>query len=214
MKAITIGALALLSSSSFATLINFDDGSVVVGSTLSNQYSGVTFAGGQGGLTIPNAVATTQGFATTTDMTIVDSAGGDVGGLGTPPLVSGLLLHSFNGWLGEDGDPVMVMTFGSNVTDISMDFAGSANPASCGLFAYDAGGTMLSSITGTGTTGQFTLSLTGLTGANRVAVTFGDFSDWVGVDNINYTTQAVPEPASMTALGLGLVAVLRRRRKA
>ncbi len=214
MKVFTVGALALAASSSFATLINFDDGSVVVGSTLSNQYSGVTFAGGTGGLTVPNPAASAQGFATATDMTIVDSAGSDVGGLGSPSLVSGLLLHSFNGWLSEDGDAVLVMTFGNNVTDISMDFAGSADPASCGLFAYDAGGTMLSAVTGTVTTGQFTLSLAGLTGANRVAVTFGDFNDWVGIDNINYTAQAVPEPASMAALGLGVAALLRRRRKA
>jgi len=40
-------------------------------------------------------------------------------------------------------------------------------------------------------------------------VTPGDFFDWVGVDNIQYT--AVPEPATFAALGVGLLALRRRK---
>ncbi len=36
--------------------------------------------------------------------------------------------------------------------------------------------------------------------------------EWVGIDNIVVTSQAVPEPASMIALGAGLLALARRRR--
>jgi hypothetical protein len=39
----------------------------------------------------------------------------------------------------------------------------------------------------------------------------GANSDYIGVDTVAYT--AVPEPATMAALGLGVAALLRRRRK-
>jgi hypothetical protein len=38
--------------------------------------------------------------------------------------------------------------------------------------------------------------------------------EWIGIDNIVVTSQAVPEPASMIALGAGLLALARRRRRA
>ncbi len=44
-----------------------------------------------------------------------------------------------------------------------------------------------------------------------ISVTGGD-GEW-GLDNLEYGPAAVPEPATMTALGLGLLAVVRRRRK-
>jgi hypothetical protein len=47
----------------------------------------------------------------------------------------------------------------------------------------------------------------------RIITTNAAGSDeWVGIDNIVVTSQAVPEPASMIALGAGLVALARRRR--
>lgn len=44
-----------------------------------------------------------------------------------------------------------------------------------------------------------------------VSVSGGD-GEW-GLDNLEYGSAVVPEPATMTALGLGLLAVVRRRRK-
>lgn len=42
----------------------------------------------------------------------------------------------------------------------------------------------------------------------------GDFRDIIGIDDVRYTACAVPEPGTMVALGLGVAALVRRRRKA
>jgi hypothetical protein len=39
------------------------------------------------------------------------------------------------------------------------------------------------------------------------------YIDWFGVDNISFSQQPVPEPATMLALGAGLAALAARRRK-
>jgi PEP-CTERM motif len=207
-----IAALALgaLSASANAVLIDFN--SLAEGTLVSNQFAGVTFAAGDGGLAVPNAGG--NGFATNTGLGVTDASTGDIGGLGTPNLMSGMLLHRFgDDWLNEDGDPVFVMTFAGNISDISIDFNGIAIPASTGIFAF-AGGTLVASDVATTLTGGDTLTLSGLTGVTQIAVTPGDFNDWVGVDNINYTAaNPVPEPATMAVLGLGAAALLRRRNK-
>lgn len=47
----------------------------------------------------------------------------------------------------------------------------------------------------------------------RVLTTNAAGSDeWVGIDDITVTSDPVPEPATLTALGIGLAAILRRRR--
>jgi hypothetical protein len=68
---------------------------------------------------------------------------------------------------------------------------------------------------------QFTIILSGLSGptAGRFAFNYhvtgggpgGANSDFIGVDDVSYTS--VPEPATMAVLGLGAAALLRRRRK-
>lgn len=189
-----------------ALTLTFDD--LTVGTTLSNQYAtlGVIFA--------PNAfigAGSPNGtWATNTDMTIVDSAGGDVSDLGTPSLVSGNLLRSFDGWLDEDGDASFSIHFGGPVSSVSMDFAGVFAPGDVQLFAYN-GATLLGSVAGT-VTGQFTLSFSAAS-ITSVSVTPGSYNDWVGVDNVNFTPAQVPEPATYAMMGLGVAALLAFRRR-
>lgn len=201
-------ALSAMSVSAHATLIDFN--SLAEGTIVSNQFAGVTFAAGTGGLFVPNPIGSVQGFATNTGLGVTST---DLGGLGTPVLVSGMVLHRFTAdWLSENGDPVFVMTFADDVTDISIDFNGIAVPASTGIYAYSGGSLVASSVAVLSTGGE-TLSFTGLSGVNQIAVTPGDFNDWVGIDNINYTiADPVPEPASLVVLGLGAVALIRRRK--
>jgi hypothetical protein len=68
---------------------------------------------------------------------------------------------------------------------------------------------------------QFTATVSGLGGptSGRFAFNYnvtgggpaGANSDFIGIDDVTYT--AVPEPASLTALGLGALALLRRRNR-
>jgi hypothetical protein len=199
--------LLLAAGQASAVTITFED--LTVGTTLSTQYAGVTFSANA--FTGPGTSTSGEAWATNTDMTIVSSTGADVGGLGTPPLVSGNLLRSFDGWLTEDGDPSFKITFASAVSSISADFAGVSTPADVHLIAYN-GATVLGDVTSAVTSGQFTLSFAAAS-ITSVAITPGSYNDWVGVDNITYTVAAVPEVSTyaMMALGLGLMAFKRRK---
>ena len=192
-----------------ATIIDFEN--LAVGTILSNQYAGVTFAANA--FSGPGSSSSGKPWASNTDMTIVSSlAGGDVGGLGTPSLVSGHVLHSFSGWLVEDGDPSFRISFASAINAFSATFAGVSTPADVRLFAYN-GANLLGTVAGS-VTGQFVLSFAAAS-ITSVVLAPGSFNDWVGVDNINYTAAVVGVPEAETyalmALGLAAIALARRR---
>lgn len=191
-------------------LIDFEN--LSVGDTLDSQYAawGVTFSASP----YTGADSPTGGWATNTDLTIVAVGGGDTGGLGTPSLVSGKILHSFGAWLNEDGDASILLTFSSPISAISVDFAGIATPSSTGLDIFSTTGDYITTVSATAG-GQQTLSYTG-TNVGFVVLTPGDYNDWVGIDNISYVVAAaVPEPETygMLALGLGVLAIAARRRQ-
>lgn len=200
-------AACLAVTNARATILTFED--LAVGTTLANQYAGlgVTF--------LPNAFTGAGGpngsWANNTDMTIVSSAGSDVGGLGTPSLVSGNVLRSFAGWLNENGDPSFSADFSTPIFSFSADFAGVAVPSSTRLFVYD-GATLLGTVVGSVGTGQFTLSFAAPS-ITKVIITGGDFNDWVGIDNVTFQQVSVPEPASVSLALLGGFALLALRRK-
>ncbi|MFQ3586355.1 MAG: choice-of-anchor J domain-containing protein [Fimbriimonadaceae bacterium] len=68
---------------------------------------------------------------------------------------------------------------------------------------------------------EFTATVSGLSGPTPGRIAFhydvpdggpaGNNSNYIGIDTITY--EAVPEPATLAALGLGALAVMRRRRK-
>lgn len=186
-------------------------GGLAGGTTLSNQYAGVGVTFSPNGFT--GAGGPSGSWATNTNMTIVSSTGADAGALGTPSLVSGNLLHSFNGWLGENGDASFRATFAGGITSLSATFAGIATPGSTRLFAYN-GSTLLATATASsGDDEQQVLTVSSATPITSVVFTPGDFFDWVGVDNITFTPVDVPEPAALTLLALGVAAAVRSRRR-
>ncbi|RTL47011.1 MAG: PEP-CTERM sorting domain-containing protein [Burkholderiales bacterium] len=203
----TAGPTATLGPGSY--LIDFEN--LSVGDTLDSQYAawGVTFSPSPySGTNSPSG-----GWATNTDLTIVAADGGDTGGLGTPNLVSGNILRSRKGWLAEDGDASILLTFSTPISAFSVDFAGIGNVASTGIDIYSITGTYITTVSAT-VAGQQTLSYTG-SGIGFVVLTPGDYNDWVGIDNISFTVAAaVPEPGTygMLALGLGVIAIAVRRR--
>jgi hypothetical protein len=187
------------------TLITFDE--LAEGALLSTQYSalGVTFTANA--FSGPGSSSSNQPWASNTDMTVTAT---ELGGLGGPALVSGNVLHSFNGWLAEDGDASFWVNFTAAVSSVSMDFAGIGRPADVQLFAYN-GATLLGVVSASGG-GQQTLGYSAAS-ITKVAVTPGSYDDWVGVDNLKFSPAApVPEPASYALLTLGLFALLAKRR--
>jgi hypothetical protein len=206
-SAIALVSAIVWASSAQATTLTFED--LAEGATLSNQYAA------QGAVFSPNAFSGAGGpfgdWATNTNMTITAT---DLGGLGTPAgLVSGKVLHSFGGWLNEDGDPSFKITFsGLGANTVFAAFAGVSTPANVHLYAYK-GATLIGDVTSAVTTGQFVLSFAAAS-ITSVVITPGSFNDWVGVDNITYTLAAVPEPetVALMALGLGFVGGVARRR--
>lgn len=205
IQAAIAASLFLAAVQASAVTLTFDD--LAEGATLSNQYAAL------GAVFSPNAFSGSGGptgdWATNTDMTIVSSTGSDVGGLGTPSLVSGNILHSFSGWLDENGDASFTISFGTAVSSVWMDFAGVSTPADVRLFAYN-GATLLGSVAGSVLTGQFTLGYSAAS-ITSVAVTPGTYNDWVGVDNVVFAP--VPEPATYAMMGLGVAALLTFRRR-
>ena len=168
-----------LSDRAAALTIDFND--LTVGDTLSNQYAnqGITFSA--------NALVGPDGptgpWGTKTDLTVIDVAGNDAGGLGVPALMSGLIVHSFNGWLAEDGDPSLRIDFSTPVSKVSLDFAGVTDSENVRMLFYD-GATLLGEQRGT-QTGQITLGASAPS-ITSVVIVLGSFNDWIAFDNLNY----------------------------
>lgn len=211
MNKFLLTALAVASvSSAFAVTINFDD--LADDAILGNQYAGlgVTFSAGHTSTGIANPTFSSSGWATNSSMEVATIAGGDIGGGVTAPM-SGTVVHSFDGWLSEDGDPSVTIDFATAISSFSVDFGGvaAANLGFTGAYAIDGANNVVASalVTASGTS---TVSMSGLN-VNRVVLVVGDFGDWVGFDNVSF--EPVPEPATMTLLALGALAA-RRRKKA
>ncbi|MDO9093097.1 MAG: PEP-CTERM sorting domain-containing protein [Rubrivivax sp.] len=203
-------ALVLAASQASAVTINFDD--LATGSTLSNQYAGLGVTFSPNAFSGPGSSGSGQPWASNTDMTLASVTGGaaDVGALGSPSLVSGNVLHRYNNWLGEDGDPSFLINFSTPVTSVSLDFAGvSGNlyAPDSRLFIYN-GSTLLAEVGATlpsSSVAQLTLSYAAAS-ITSVAVAMGSYDDWVAVDNLVFAP--VPEPGTYGLMALGLLAVV------
>jgi hypothetical protein len=210
--AVACGLLLAASQASAAT-ITFED--LAEGATLSNQYAALGVIFSPNAFSGANNNTTLEPWATNTGMSITAS---DLGALGTPVLVSGKVLHSFQNYLDEDGDASILATFTTPISSISMDFAGIFTPGDVTMVVYN-GASIIGTVVAPACTPtcQTTLSFAAAS-ITKVAFTPGSYNDWVAVDNIKFTQAvAVPEASTyaMMALGLGLVlgsSAFKRRR--
>ncbi len=197
-------ALGAFAAPSFATLYTMDFDTDALGnpiateSTCDEQYAawGFHFA--------PNAYSG-AGWATNSDMTITSTSFGG----GYDPSM-GNILHSFDGWLSEDDDPSMLVSCDQLVSSISVDFIGDFDNFSF-VALYDSSLNLVGQGFASGSGAVKTVTATAPLGnAKYIALAPGWFLDWVGVDNLK--VEAVPEPASVAVIGLGALALLRRKR--
>lgn len=194
------------------------------GEMLSKQYAGIGVAFSPNALSGASDSSSAKPVWATGDtgMSITNILGkaatGHFDELGTPPLVSGNVLHSYGDWINEQtGDPNFRINFSNPVVFVSVDFASVFTPLDTRLFVYNNTG-LLGIVAGP-TDGscaslncQFTLSY-GAEAITSVVVAPGSYDDWVAVDNIRFITQAVPEPETYATMGVGLalLGLLRRR---
>ena len=209
LAAAVLASALLVAAPATAATITFED--LAEGATLSNQYAGLGVLFSPNAFTGSNSNSTAEGWATNTGMTITDE---DVGVFGTPALVGGKLLHSFDNFLQNDGDPSIRASFVVAMTSVSLSFVGidAGRASDVTLTVYNGLAVIGSVVAGACTaTCQQTLSFAAPS-ITSIVFTPGSFDDWVGVDNISFTP-AVPEASTWLMLGLGLgVLALKRRR--
>jgi hypothetical protein len=199
-----IAALALAAGMASATTYTIDFEADALGNalaelqTIDNEYAawGVNF--------VPNVLNPADGWATNTNMqvTSIDVGGGYQASYGK-------ILHTFGGWLAEDGDPNFGMFFDQPISDLTVRFTGDFDFLSQ-VALYDGNGNFITSALATGTNALSSVTFTGLSNSEIAVVAPGWFLDWVGVVDVTYTF--VPAPGAAAVLGFGALAMTRRRR--
>jgi hypothetical protein len=198
-------AIALTAGSALAQTytIDFDTDAagnpIADGTTISNQYVA------WGALFVPNLLDPAAGWATNTDMTATST---DVGGGYLPAY--GNILHSFDGWFNEDGDPNFGIFFSSPISEITVRFTGDTGGLS-EVGVFDGAGNFITAAGVVGGDANLkSITISGLSTAEIGLVLPGSFGDWVGVVDVTYTL--IPTPASLALVGAGGLLAARRRR--
>lgn len=173
---------------------------------------------GPTGLTVPGTTITFDEFAVgngTAVTTQYASLGATFAGLyntnrynGAFPNVSGSELVDFNGSC--PCGPTIQINFTAPVTDAVFVFV--SNPGTSTFTSYLGATEIESASLGTGSDGQFA----GFTNSlfDTIIVTVGGNGGAGLVDNLEFNTVAVPEPASLALIGAGLLGsgLIRRKR--
>lgn len=197
-------ALALLATQAIATPIN-----------------------GRAGFAAPTVAAQTgtANFDTSAQGTYASVGSGNltVSGIGGAIRVADDYPNRYNGrgaaYLDNDAGRTSGFRFDFATLVSAFAFNWGASDVTWTLSAFDATGHLLESVLAPITNGSNAGDFIGLANAGIKYATLVSSSagsqDWVFVDNVSFAAAAVPEPASIALIGLGLAGVvaLRRRRK-
>jgi hypothetical protein len=199
--AAVIGVATLLAAPAQATLITYGDLASFTSKAGSTTLDNLDGWGG---------TYTVQSFSQATkDFTLTTFNSGDFNGMlsGGYPRMSGRFLA----WQGSGLAPEFTFTFKHAITAFSFDW-----------FNYDPTDNYQVVINGKslqamnyGSNGFFGVVATnGETFKTLTLKTqaFGGYVDYAGIDNLRYSTAAVSAPTTVATLGLGLLALVSRRR--
>lgn len=187
--------LAISSITASAALINVDPDAFASGTDISNAFAGVTLSGpGQANSAV---FSLASGLAST---------GSNIFGSG----------DDGNEW-GNGFNAGMRVDFAALTDFVSIDIIGNDSSDDGRLLAYDAMNTLLATYTtGALGTGQVETALISRGSADiAYVIATGDAneSDSISLDNLNYNSGVIPEPASIALLGLGIAGIGYQRRK-
>jgi len=124
----------------------------------------------------------------------------------------------YNEWHEDDNNfsscPALKVVFDSSVLSVTIDAIGNNGSDYGRLKAYSSSGTLLDTYDTsqliTGTVETMSISRSSADIGYIIAGGAEDHGDTVHLDNLNYV---VPEPATVALLGLGSLALIRRRRR-
>ncbi|MEX2244343.1 MAG: PEP-CTERM sorting domain-containing protein [Fimbriimonadaceae bacterium] len=202
MKKLLILALAVVGASAQATIYVFNSGPVTIPASGPATPNPIVFAVGALDGLLNNVSISYQGLS----HTFPD----DIGSVLFNPADTGTWLFDGPG----GGEDLLGVTwnlddsFAAALTDVGPNPSGNYKPGQNQYSDIFTGapagpyGTTFSVYNGTNGTGNWRVFLEDFVGG-----------DSGSVQNIQLTLSTVPEPATMAALGLGVVALLRRRRK-